>query len=94
MGKLRIAKDGIIMEGSAEFIKTIKAKFIMSRGVSSATIFYLAHVRSSFELHLVLCVRVWMFDVLWNFCLLFLFHYLIIQFFIYESQKKLIQCIV
>jgi len=32
MGKLRIAKDGIILEGSAEFIKTIKAKYIMSRG--------------------------------------------------------------
>ena len=34
MGRLRITKDGIILEGPAEFIKTVKAKYIMSRGVS------------------------------------------------------------
>ena len=70
MGKLRIAKDGIILEGSAEFIKTIKAKYIMSRGVSSAAIFYFAYVRCSFKLHHVLCVHVYMHAVLWKICLM------------------------
>ena len=34
MGRLRITKNGIILEGPAEFVKTLKAKYIMSRGVS------------------------------------------------------------
>ena len=35
MGRLRITKDGVILEGPAEFIKTVKARYIMSRGVSN-----------------------------------------------------------
>ena len=34
MGRLRITKNGIILEGPAEFVKTLKAKYVMSRGVS------------------------------------------------------------
>ena len=33
MGRLRITKNGIILEGPAEFVKTLKAKYIVSRGV-------------------------------------------------------------
>eukprot|EP00794_Sanderia_malayensis_P007470 gene7470-8299_t len=31
MGRLRITKNGVILEGPAEFVKTLKAKYIMSR---------------------------------------------------------------
>ena len=34
MGKLRITKNGVILEGPAEFVKTLKAKYITTRQVS------------------------------------------------------------
>lgn len=38
MGRLRITKNGVILEGPAEFTKTLKAKYIMSRGDSPLNI--------------------------------------------------------
>ena len=48
MGRLRITKNGIILEGPAEFIKTVKAKYIMSRVVCSVSFLALYHWNQSF----------------------------------------------